>query len=213
MKNKMLLSAVCLALSAPAYAEPGLYVGASIGQASIDATRGAFTTDLDDTATVGAVFVGNRINDSFAVEAGFGTLGNYSADYDFGGGLTEHDSFKTHQISAWAVGLLPMGTVELYGKAGLVVSLMDADAVVTDANGVSGLCGPGVPCIITSSGNGNSTNMGLGLGAQFNATDRLAVRAGWTRYLNVGDGVEIAPGVELDGEDIDVIDVGATYRF
>ncbi|HKE93142.1 MAG TPA: outer membrane beta-barrel protein [Povalibacter sp.] len=115
MRNSIFLAAallgMALASGTAAAADNGFYLGASIGQSNVDVDAGPVRINGDDTGF--KIIAGFRPLDYFAVEV------NY---VDFG--KVEDNGFKAESdaISAYAVGFLPVGPVDLFAKAGLVNS-------------------------------------------------------------------------------------------
>jgi OmpA-OmpF porin, OOP family len=106
------LAIVSLAFGAAAYAEdaPGFYVGASLGEASVEVNEASF----DGSDTSFKVFGGYAFNQHFAVEAAWFDGGK--ADESFGPATVE---VELSGLNASAVGRLPLGNVfTLFGKVG-----------------------------------------------------------------------------------------------
>jgi OmpA-like transmembrane domain len=97
-------------------ADTGLYVGAGYVRAQVNNVFG--TTDynfkIDDNAY--KAIVGFRPIPPFAVEANYVNLGHQSSDLLGGYNPFGHADSRAFDIAA--VGLLPLGPVDLFGKAG-----------------------------------------------------------------------------------------------
>lgn len=113
-----------LAAAAASAADNGLYLGASVGQSDVNIDSGPLQVDGDDTGF--KLIAGFRPLDYFAVEL------NY---VDFGDVESNGGNFKAESdaISAYAVGFLPVGPVDLFAKAGLVNSDTSVKGAVGDA--------------------------------------------------------------------------------
>ena len=133
--------------------------------------------DVDEDDTSYRIGGGYRVNQNFAVE---GFYIDYGEAEDSFGGIdfsSEADAFQFQ-----AVGLFPVNpTVELYGKLGLAIWDLET-------------------CIGTLCGDDDGTDLVYGLGAAFNVTQAVAIRAEY----------EI---VEFDDVDIDTIMVGVDIGF
>lgn len=121
MRNAILFAAALLTLPAlPALAaDNGFYLGASVGQANLkidDLTNGTLANDdfdADDTAF--KLIAGIRPLDWFGVEAAYVNFGE-PEDTVLGQKLKADGD----GISAFAVGFLATGPVDLFAKAGLI---------------------------------------------------------------------------------------------
>jgi OOP family OmpA-OmpF porin len=92
----------------------GMYVGGSILQSRFDS--GNFDVeDVDDEDTSWKVMFGIRPTPYFAMEAGYLNFGESTAPAASVGGPFEA---KAEAFSAFGVGFLPVGPVELFAKAG-----------------------------------------------------------------------------------------------
>jgi opacity protein-like surface antigen len=114
MKRYLIMSVLVLALAVPA-AQAGGLVGASIGQASLEVNDGDFRFDESDTSW--------KIFGEWHVLKflGFG-LGYY----DLGSPSVSSLSIDTKAWNLYAVGILPIGNIDLFGKVGY--AMWDVDA-------------------------------------------------------------------------------------
>lgn len=96
-------------------ADTGLYVGAGYVRAEVNNVFGTsnYNFKIDDNAW--KAIVGFRPVPPFAVEANYVNLGHQS-NVLFGGSPRSHATARAFDI--FGVGLLPLGPVDLYGKAG-----------------------------------------------------------------------------------------------
>jgi OOP family OmpA-OmpF porin len=108
-----LAALAALGMSATASAQ-GIYVGGSILQSRFDSDN-FDVEDVDDEATSWKLMVGIRPTPNFAVEASYLDFGKSSAPSAAVGGPFEAEA---QAFSAFGVGFLPVGPVELFAKAG-----------------------------------------------------------------------------------------------
>lgn len=96
-------------------ADTGLYVGAGYVRAKVNNVFGTsnYNFKIDDNAW--KAIVGFRPIPPFAVEANYVNLGHQS-NVLFGGSPRSHATARAFDI--FGVGLLPLGPVDIYGKAG-----------------------------------------------------------------------------------------------
>jgi opacity protein-like surface antigen len=118
IKTSALASALLLGAlgvsAAQAAAPMGPYIGGSATQSRFD-TDNFDVDDIDDEDTGWKAFTGWRFAPFFAVEGGYTNFGESDAPGDALGGPF---SLDVKGISAFGVGILPLGPVELFGKAG-----------------------------------------------------------------------------------------------
>jgi hypothetical protein len=118
---RTLLPALTLALvgTAAHAADNGIYLGAGVTQVKLDNVGDNFDTGdlndfkLDDTSW--KLIGGFRPIDNFAVELNYIDLGNETRT--IGGSRFDVDG---KAYGAYALGLLPLGPIDLYAKGGLV---------------------------------------------------------------------------------------------
>ncbi len=94
-----------------AAADNGFYLGASVGRANVDIDSRNVRVDGDDTGF--KAIAGFRPLDSLGVEVNYVNFGKVNER----GNKAEGDA-----LSAYVVGFLPVGPVDLFAKAGLVNS-------------------------------------------------------------------------------------------
>jgi OOP family OmpA-OmpF porin len=188
----VLVAAAGLAASSASFAQAtkpadaGFYIGGSVGEASGDCNATA-QTSCDDKDTAWKIFGGYQLNRNFAVELGYSDLGEVSSSGPFG---TKVESTLWDLV---AVGSLPLGNnFSLYGKLGAY----RAEAELSSNVGVSG--------------DKKTTDLTYGLGARYDFTRNLAVRAEWQRY----QGIEVPNTVLTSGDsDADVLNIGVLWKF
>lgn len=150
------LAIVSLAFGAAAYAEdaPGFYVGASVGEASVELSD----VDFDESDTSFKVFGGYAFNQYFAVEAAWFDGGK--AEERFGSNSV---AVELTGLNASAVGRLPLGEVfTLFGKVGFATY----DAEVSER--VAGE---------TFSEDGSDEDFSYGAGGEFRFGQAFSLRA------------------------------------
>jgi opacity protein-like surface antigen len=120
MRKAILFAAALLTLPVvPAVAaDNGFYLGGSVGQANLkidDLSDGISTADFDADDTAFKLIAGIRPLDWLGVEAAYVNFGE-PEDTVLGQKLTADGD----GISAFAVGFLPTGPVDLFAKVGLI---------------------------------------------------------------------------------------------
>ncbi len=108
------LAASCSLFSLPTLAaDNGIYLGASVGQSSVQYDDSSL--DFDASATGFKVIAGWRFLDWLAVEGNYVDLG--SGDDTVAGERLESD---INGVSLAAVGFVPIGPVDLFAKVGAI---------------------------------------------------------------------------------------------
>ncbi len=172
----------------------GFYIGGAIGDATVeleDDQTGA-TFDADDTGY--KIIVGYRIIDWVAVEVNYSDYGN-PVDTLFGVDLeASYDA-----ISVSALGMLPLGKFDLFGRLG--VSRVDATIRAVRFN---------------VSDSDESTEPMFGFGAQFRPNPNLAIRLeaeGVLLDINYDDDDDFWDDDNDDGDWVTMLSLGVTYKF
>lgn len=113
MRSAIVATSLLLASGVAAAADNGFYLGGSVGQANleIDDLGGVTAADFEGDDTGFKLIAGIRPLDWLAVEAAYVNFG----EPEDGGLRAEGDG-----ISAFAVGFLPVGPVDLFAKGGLI---------------------------------------------------------------------------------------------
>jgi OmpA-OmpF porin, OOP family len=183
--------------SVPAAAQMSMnnaYAGLEIGQAKVKDACGD-ATSCDDKDTVWRVFAGYQLNRNFAIEGGYADLGRATASGVIGG-VDVSARFETTAWDLVAVGILPLANrFSLYGKLGLYYGTVKATATGT-LGGFSQ----------TDSEKDSGTDLTFGIGALFDITRNIGVRAEYRKYSDVG-------GSDVGESDVDVIGISVLYRF
>jgi OmpA-OmpF porin, OOP family len=184
-------------MASPATAQDtGVYIGAAFGQAKHkDACEGA-DISCDETDSAWKLFGGYQFSRFLAVELGYADLGQSKASGTVGA-VTVDAAFE---VTAWelvAVGSFPvMDRLSVLGKFGLYRADIELSG--------SGRIGAGTP--IPFSGDESNNEITFGVGARYDFTRNLGLRAEWQRYKKVG-------GDETGEVDIDLISAGLIWRF
>ena len=159
MRKAILFAATLLALplSPAVAADNGFYLGGSVGQANLkvdDVTDGISTEDFDADDTAFKLIAGIRPLDWLGVEAAYVNFGE-PEDTVLGQKLQADGD----GISAFAVGFLPTGPVDLFAKVGLIS---------WDSK-------------ISGSFDDDGTDLAYGVGAQFRVLG-LSIRAEYEKF-------------------------------
>ena len=205
------LSLVALAIIASPFAladDVGWYVGSNLGQsrATIDDARitsnligagfnGVSITD-DDRSNGYKIFGGYQFNKNIALEGGYFNLGSfgYTASTALPVG-TLNGRIKLRGLNLDVVGTLPITErFSAFGRIG-----------ANYAQARDSFSGTGAIHVLNPNPSKRDTNLKLGLGLQYNATESLVVRAEVERY-------RIDDAINNKG-DVDVVTVGLLYRF
>jgi Outer membrane protein beta-barrel domain len=156
LMRKYILAATAVAATLGATSafavDNGIYVGASVGDSSVDFDEEGF--NFDDSATGYKLNVGWRILDWAGIEANYVDLG--STDGDFVG---ERAEYEADGINFSGLLFLPVGPVDLFARAGFIS--WDAEAKLPDLD-------------LTASDDG--MDFSYGVGAQFRVWS-LSLRA------------------------------------
>jgi hypothetical protein len=175
MRNAFLLMALLGFGSTAMAADNGIYVGGSLGQANVEIDEiDGFPIDIDGDDTGFKVIAGIRPLDWLGIEANYVNFGEVEDN-----GL----EIDADGISAFAVGFLAAGPVDLFAKGGLI----SWDSSI----GLEGFSGER---------SDDGTDFAYGVGAQFRVWS-LAVRAEYEIFdLD-------------DVEELNMISVGLTFTF
>jgi hypothetical protein len=156
------LAATCGLFSLPTLAaDNGIYLGASVGQSSVQYDDSFEGTNLnfDASATGLKAIAGWRFLDWLAVEGNYVDLG--SGDDNVLGEKVKSD---VNGVSLSAVGFLPVGPVDLFARVGAINWNADLEA-------------PGLGI----RGSDDGTDLTYGIGAQFRVWS-LSVRGEYERF-------------------------------
>jgi OOP family OmpA-OmpF porin len=187
--------AVLWALSGAALSqqEGRFYLGAGFGQATANdfcddvrsegPSLGLSVASCDEKDSAFKFFVGYRVNPNFAIEGSYFNYGEASFAGQFSG-LPLSTSAESTAFGIAAVGILPVGSrFSLFGKLGLLMSDIDVSVNVAGFPG---------------SDSESETGLHFGIGAMFDVSQNVAVRAEWERN---------------DELEVDMLSVGLQVRF
>jgi OOP family OmpA-OmpF porin len=187
---RLLLSAVLLLVSAIAIAQDARpYAGLQIGQAKAKSSCDDVTgpgVSCDDTDTAWRIFGGYQFNRNFALELGYADFGEVRASGPGGTVSAEATAFDLV-----GVGLLPIvDRFSIYGKLGLYRAETEARANTA---------------LLTGTFEEKNNDLTFGFGARYDLGN-VGLFAQWQRYVDVGGG-------DIGEDDVDVISLGALFRF
>lgn len=155
--KKLALVAVALCLFIPSTAWAGtLFVGASVGQTTLDFSSEGYRIDADDTGYKG--FVGYRVFKFFGAELEYTDLGTFEDSID-----NTPVEASGNLVALYGMGFLPITPAfDIFGKLGGA----RWDTEITGA--------------LTSDRSGNDLVYGVGL--QFSIIKLVAIRAEWEKF-------------------------------
>ena len=187
-----LLAVFPAVVSAQADTPRTFYVGADLGRS--DAKRwclGVGSASCDHTSAAVKIFGGYQLDETFAVEIGYVNLGKFKAR--FPGGDT--DEAKVSALEASIVARWPLAPrFSLFGRFG-------------------GYYGTVKETSFGESFEDSKGDLTFGVGVRYDLTRKVAVRAQWQRYLDMG-GPNVALGAGTgDLSSVDVLGVGFFWRF
>jgi OOP family OmpA-OmpF porin len=191
--KKQVITAALLGLTAAAGAahaetRDGWYGGGTVGRSmqkigssGLDSAFGAqglvSSSTMDSSGkTSYSLFVGNRLNEFFAVEGGYVNLGRfgYTSAVTLPAADTVSGHFQARGIDFAALGYFPISRrFSAYLKFGMAYLDARLDASSTGAVTVDG-------------GHKRNLNPLFGTGISYDITRNISLRAGWDRFLNVG---------------------------
>jgi opacity protein-like surface antigen len=173
IKTASVMAALAALAMSSAVSAQGVYLGGSVLQSRFDSDD-FDVSDVDEEDTGWKAFVGVRPTRHFAIEGGFTQFGEAQAPAVAVGGPFES---KAEALSLFGVGILPVGPVDLFAKAGVarIKAEGNVDAVFFD---------------------NKETEFAYGVGAQFNL-GRLGIRAEYEKFDTdtIGDLDVISLGV------------------
>lgn len=202
---------LALALAVPFGAHAQAYVGASVGRSdiSIDAEArsdpfldlgfDSASTAVEDNDTAYRVYGGYMFMPYLGVELGYVDLGRFSfrTDVQPTGALSGRTRINGGELSL--VGRVPLGDAfAVYARAGVYSARTRTD--YTGSGSVTVIDG-------AERQSKRTTKPAYALGATYDFTPHIGMRAEWARYDKLGD--------ELTGGETDanLVSIGVTYRF
>ena len=193
MKSIYLAAAMASALSLSAPANAGFFdftlapfIGASVGQASVDVSCPA-ASSCDDTDTAWKIYGGLEVNEFISMEVGYADLGEATVT-GATTGSADVNGMTIAVVGTYAI--TPSFT--LLGRGGMNILNLEVNETT---GGVS-----------TNDGD-TDVAWSLGLGAQYNLNKSVGLRVEYERFFNVGD-------ANTTGEaDVDLISAGVVFKF
>jgi len=173
MNMTKMIGAVLLGmgLAGQAMAGNGVYVGASVGEASIDACDNAGAVGLtacDENDTGWKIFGGYELTENFAIEAAWADFGEMTASAPGASAGIEGDGFIMD-----AKGTLPLNEqFGVFAKVGFIM---------WDAEGTGVLSGT----------DDDGTDLAYGFGAQYMFNEQIGILGEWERFDFDGDDVDL----------------------
>jgi len=165
INQKLAVSAALLTLVLPsldAFADDKFFLGASIGNATLNEDFDGFGVDTNSTSY--RLVAGWRFNDYFAIEGGFHDFGDFEQDIDIGGSVSSV-KLSANGFTIGANGYVPISEkFSLLGRAGWF--FWNGSAEVNNVTEASP----------------EDTNLFLGAGASYAVGDHFRLTADWTRY-------------------------------
>lgn len=192
--RRFLLPLVLLAASPAAMAmDPALrgwYIGGGIGKATVELEDNNSFADFNGDDTGYKFIFGYRIIDWVAVELNYAQYGE-AQDEIFG--FTVENEFTALSLSA--LGMLPLGNFDLFGRLG--VANVEGDFRIVNLPG--------------GADSDDNIEPMFGVGVQYRPTPNLGVRV---EYELIQLGFDDDDDDERDGDDwVDMISLGVTYKF
>ncbi|MEO7403655.1 MAG: outer membrane beta-barrel protein [Burkholderiales bacterium] len=194
-----------------ATAEPGWYIGAGIGNSKIPENwadsslpvAGATASSLQSTrsSALGRAFAGFRVNPNFAIELGYIDLGRFGLQRDVTAPTAGNESFKWTVRSTALDALLiwPVAnSVDLFARLGV------AYVATRSRFTASGL---GLTSNFSSDERSHKYALHYGLGAQFQLTRSLGLRADWELFKKASNSNAVA---WADGREVQYQSVSAS---
>jgi OOP family OmpA-OmpF porin len=196
IKNKMVVVAISLALSAVTAHAQNWYVSASAGQSKYKASDRLDELDggtLRNTDTAWKLQLGYQFTPHFAVEGGYFNLGKTA--YSNEGYNILKDTVEADGWNMDAVGALPLGNdFSLFGKVGAASSLAKWNCTFNEQNSTG------------ESASARKTSLHYGVGVNWNITKAWALRAEYEVFDKVGGG-------DIGTTKVDVWSAGVAFKF
>lgn len=186
--SALLVAAACAAAPASAQLafgqmDTGLYLGGNVGwsRASVDqptvpAGFAVTSFDKDENDAGFKAYGGYRFTRNLALEGGYARLGKFGFNGTTAPAATFANSFKVDGWFVDAVAMIPLQQgFTVLGRVGAYFNELKTSPSATGPL----TAGPGIK--------DRDTSLKLGLGAQYDLTPMLAVRAEWEHFRKIGD--------------------------
>ena len=194
MKKQFLLACVLGAFTLPAMAD-NFYIFGDVGQIKFE-LDGSSDSKLSKTDTTFSIGAGYDFNKFLAVEVAYRDLGEAvesGSDFDGVDDYDYVDKIGVTALQASVVGKLPISEVfNVYGRVGLASLDAEYESREYYADGIN-------PKPYSESE--SKTRALFGIGASFDVTSQLAVRAEYNQYA------------KWDDLKLSALTVGAVYKF
>lgn len=215
----LISAAVCLAVVVSTPAAADWYVGANVGQASLDAQSGeieaeflldddfvATGTTIDDTDTGWKAYLGYRFLPILAIEAAYADLGEASFLTTIESAPPPNNALTPFDIlgTATADGFQASALLEL-PLVGPFALLVKAGVFRWEAEFTEQIIDTGAIRIARTDAKVDAL---YGAGLQLDISDLLSARLEWELLENVGEGIG-----GKSGKDIDYYSAGIVVRF
>ena len=182
--KRITMAAAMVLVTFAANAEDGaqFMVGAA---ASFGDYKGDSSFPVDDSGVGLQLYGGAKLMKWFGIEAGYYNSGTFETDLDPSAddGLTEI-AFSGFNLSA--VGYVPIGDIELFGKVGAYDYDIDLNTLVENT--------------FVNGSLGHATGLALGAGAIVMVSDNIGIRTVFDWY-------------DVDNADLWALSLGVDYRF
>ena len=192
MKKQILLASVLGALALPVMAD-GFYLLGDVGQGKLEADLGDDTV-YKKNSTAYSIGAGYEANKFFAVEVAYRDLGGISSSDSYTVGNTtysESNNVDYTVFQASVIGKLPVSdVVNVYGRLGVGKISFDWTDTVRGGSYYD-----------QESDSESKTKALVGIGASYNITPKIALRAEYNQFAKWDD-------IKLSS-----LTVGATYAF
>lgn len=169
MKHTRWLAALgAFAVIAPAVAgnDFGPYGGFSAGNVRLDNDLDELDLGFDAEDAGFSAYIGYQLTPGLAIEASYNDFGEFSELLEIVPVTTRFDA-EVQGIDLFAVLKLPLGPIDLYGKAGLVFWDAETEAFANNS--------PVSPTLLGRFDD-SGTNLALGGGAEVSLSDNLSLR-------------------------------------
>ena len=163
IRHNVAVAATLLLFALPISAQAdGVFIGGSIGTASLDDDFDGLA--VDDSSTAYRLVVGWRFNDYFALEGGYHNFGDFEQTFDIAG-VPNTVVLSADGFTLGATGAIPFGErFSLMGRAGMF--FWNGNAEINNV----------------SQATPEDSNLYLGAGLRFQITEKVQVTGDWTRY-------------------------------
>lgn len=207
----VMASALAFAASAQAAGGEGGYVVGSVGSTKLKVDKSAIDNELiglgvtnlsssvDESDTGYKLAFGYRYNQNLALEVGYANLGKakYSATGTFAGAPTAANAeIKADGWTIAAIGILPINNAfSIFGKIGTIDATVKGSATATVGTGFG-----------SSSSKSTKWKGNYGIGADYNFTPAIGVRAEYEVFSKLGDD-------NVGKSDVDMLSIGLVVKF